>query len=181
MKSKKQHNIVTYIILIAGILLMLVPLAVTIISSFKTSREITGNFFGLPEEWTLANFERLFNDGITQYFLNSAFLTVVSVALIILVIPMAAYSIARHMERRKIFAIMYTLLILGMFVPFQVIMLPMAKPGLASVAIFNFLGLWNQFLLPIALKLGVENFAVKGMQGRGVLVDFTRHFGHYPA
>ena len=29
-----------------------------------------------------------------------------------------------------------------------------------------------------ALKLGVENFAVKGMQGRGVLVDFTRHFGH---
>lgn len=28
-----------------------------------------------------------------------------------------------------------------------------------------------------ALKLGVENFAVKGMQGRGVLVDFTRHFG----
>lgn len=28
-----------------------------------------------------------------------------------------------------------------------------------------------------ALKLGVENFAVKGMQGRGVLVDFSRHFG----
>ncbi len=28
-----------------------------------------------------------------------------------------------------------------------------------------------------ALKLGVENFAVNGMQGRGVLVDFTRHFG----
>ena len=30
---------------------------------------------------------------------------------------------------------------------FQV-MLPMARPGMASVAIFNFLGLWNQFLLP---------------------------------
>lgn len=28
-----------------------------------------------------------------------------------------------------------------------------------------------------ALKLGIENFAVKGMQGRGVLVDFTRHYG----
>ena len=28
-----------------------------------------------------------------------------------------------------------------------------------------------------ALKLGIENFAVNGMQGRGVLVDFTRHFG----
>ena len=28
-----------------------------------------------------------------------------------------------------------------------------------------------------ARKLGIENFAVKGMQGRGVLVDFTRHYG----
>jgi len=29
-----------------------------------------------------------------------------------------------------------------------------------------------------ARKLGIENFAVKGMQGRGVLVDFVRHYGH---
>ncbi len=29
-----------------------------------------------------------------------------------------------------------------------------------------------------ARKLGIENFAVKGMQGRGVMVDFVRHFGH---
>ncbi|WP_454689403.1 cyclase family protein [Achromobacter aloeverae] len=28
-----------------------------------------------------------------------------------------------------------------------------------------------------ALKLGVENMAAKGMQGRGVLVDLARHFG----
>lgn len=28
-----------------------------------------------------------------------------------------------------------------------------------------------------ALRLGIENFAAQGMQGRGVLVDFTRHFG----
>jgi len=28
-----------------------------------------------------------------------------------------------------------------------------------------------------ALKLGIENYAVKGMQGRGVLVDLVRHFG----
>lgn len=29
-----------------------------------------------------------------------------------------------------------------------------------------------------ARRLGIENFAVKGMQGRGVLVDFVRHHGH---
>lgn len=34
---------------------------------------------------------------------------------------------------------------------FQV-MLPMAKPGLISVAIFNFLGQWNQYMLPTVLN-----------------------------
>lgn len=127
MKAKKQSHILAYIVLIAGIFLMLIPLAVTLISSFKLTADITGNFFGLPKEWTLSNYERLFTDGISTYFMNSTFMTVVSVGLIILVIPMAAFSIARHMDRKKIFSIMYTLLIIGMFVPFQVIMLPMSK------------------------------------------------------
>ncbi|MET9412630.1 carbohydrate ABC transporter permease [Streptomyces klenkii] len=39
---------------------------------------------------------------------------------------------------------------------FQV-MLPMAKPGLISVGIFNFLGQWNQYLLPAVLNVGDEN------------------------
>lgn len=145
MKSKKQNNLIAYIVLIIGILLMLIPLGVTIISSFKTTKEITGNFFGLPEEWTLSNYERLFNDGIIHYFLNSAFLTVVSVVLIILVIPMAAFAIARHMDRKKVFAIMYTLLIIGMFVPFQVIMLPMAKL-MSSLGMTNLVGLTILYL-----------------------------------
>ena len=42
---------------------------------------------------------------------------------------------------------------------FQV-MLPMAKPGMASVAIFNFLGLWNQFLLPVALNTDPDNYVL---------------------
>ncbi|MBT2396166.1 carbohydrate ABC transporter permease [Streptomyces sp. ISL-100] len=34
---------------------------------------------------------------------------------------------------------------------FQV-MVPMAKPGLISIGIFNFLGQWNQFILPLSLN-----------------------------
>jgi N-acetylglucosamine transport system permease protein len=40
------------------------------------------------------------------------------------------------------------------------IMLPMAKPGLATVAILNFVGLWNQFLLPIALNTNPDNYVL---------------------
>ena len=40
------------------------------------------------------------------------------------------------------------------------VMLPMAKPGIAAVAIFNFLGLWNQFLLPVALNTNEKNYVL---------------------
>lgn len=40
----------------------------------------------------------------------------------------------------------------GQWTTFFRIMLPMAAPGLASVTIFNFLGLWNQLLLPLTLN-----------------------------
>jgi N-acetylglucosamine transport system permease protein len=36
---------------------------------------------------------------------------------------------------------------------FQV-MMPMAKPGLVSITIFNIIGQWNQYLLPVALMQG---------------------------
>ena len=38
--------------------------------------------------------------------------------------------------------------------PFQVffkVLLPMASPGLISMGIFNFLGMWNQYVLPLVL------------------------------
>ncbi|MEB8343067.1 carbohydrate ABC transporter permease [Streptomyces endophyticus] len=37
------------------------------------------------------------------------------------------------------------------------IMLPMAKPGLISVGIFNFLGQWNQYMLPTVLNPSPDN------------------------
>ncbi|MFV0427343.1 MAG: carbohydrate ABC transporter permease [Beutenbergiaceae bacterium] len=63
---------------------------------------------------------------------------------------------------------------------FQV-MLPMAAPGMASVAIFNFLGLWNQFLLPVALNPSQDQWVLsQAMAGyassAGYNVDFGRLF-----
>ncbi|WP_310718069.1 carbohydrate ABC transporter permease [Streptomyces lydicus] len=42
---------------------------------------------------------------------------------------------------------------------FQV-MLPMAKPGLISVGIFNFLGQWNQYLLPMVLNQDEDKYVL---------------------
>jgi N-acetylglucosamine transport system permease protein len=61
------------------------------------------------------------------------------------------------------------------------IMLPMARPGMASVAIFNFLGLWNQFLLPVALNTDQRRYVLtQGMaefaSQAGYAVDFGALF-----
>ncbi|MER7335356.1 MULTISPECIES: carbohydrate ABC transporter permease [unclassified Micromonospora] len=45
----------------------------------------------------------------------------------------------------------------GHFRLFFQVMLPMARPGLISVGIFNFLNHWNQFLLPQVLMQGDES------------------------
>ncbi|WBB67504.1 carbohydrate ABC transporter permease [Micromonospora sp. WMMD812] len=45
----------------------------------------------------------------------------------------------------------------GHFRLFFRVMLPMARPGLISVGIFNFLSHWNQFLLPQVLMQGDES------------------------
>jgi ABC-type glycerol-3-phosphate transport system permease component len=66
----------------------------------------------------------------------------------------------------------------GPFRIFFQIMLPMATPGIASVAILNFLGLWNQFLLPIALNPNVKNYVLsQGMATFASQAGYAVNFG----
>ncbi|MCI9887130.1 carbohydrate ABC transporter permease [Micrococcales bacterium 31B] len=48
----------------------------------------------------------------------------------------------------------------GDFKTFFLIMLPMAKNGIVSVTIFNFLGLWNQYLLPLVLNTDSSKYVL---------------------
>jgi len=40
------------------------------------------------------------------------------------------------------------------------VMLPLARPGLVTVGIFNFLGLWNQYLLPLVLNPDPDRYVL---------------------
>jgi N-acetylglucosamine transport system permease protein len=58
------------------------------------------------------------------------------------------------------------------------IMLPMARPGIAAVAIFNFLGLWNQFLLPVALNTDPSRYVLtQGMAEFASQAGYSVDFG----
>ncbi|WP_420000578.1 carbohydrate ABC transporter permease [Streptomyces boninensis] len=59
------------------------------------------------------------------------------------------------------------------------IMLPMAKPGLVSIGIFNFLGQWNQYLLPLVLNNRNEDSYVlpQGLANLAVAQGYAGDWG----
>jgi N-acetylglucosamine transport system permease protein len=65
---------------------------------------------------------------------------------------------------------------------FQV-MLPMAKPGLISVGIFNVLGQWNQYLLPVVLMQSQHGEPPHYMLSQGLvsLMVAQGYSGDFPA
>ena len=156
-KEEKVTNFWKYALLVVGGILILVPLLVTVFSSFKTTKDIMNHFFSLPNPFTLSNYQRLIADDIGGYFWNSAVITILSLIAVAIFIPAAAYSIARNMSKRKAFNIMYSLLILGIFVPFQVIMIPitvmMSKLGLANM--YGLVILYLTYAIPQTLFLYV--------------------------
>ena len=104
MKKEERYNTFwKYVLLVVGSILILIPLLATVFSSFKTTKDIMQHFFAFPNPVTLSNYTRLLADGIGHYFLNSTIITVVSVILVTLFIPAAAYSIARNMSKKRAF------------------------------------------------------------------------------
>jgi N-acetylglucosamine transport system permease protein len=60
---------------------------------------------------------------------------------------------------------------------FQV-MLPLAKPGLVAMGIFNFLGQWNQFLLPLVLMPDEEKYLMsQGLYFLAVQQGYQNDYG----
>lgn len=182
-KEEKLNQFWKYVLLIVGGILILVPLLVTVFSSFKTTKDIMNHFFSLPNPFTLSNYERLISDGIGSYFWNSAVITVLSLIVVAFFIPAAAYSIARNMSKKKAFAIMYSLLILGIFVPFQVIMIPitvmMSKLGLANM--WGLVILYLTYAIPqtLFLYVGYIKISVPDSLDEAAEIDGADRFTTY--
>lgn len=155
MKKYNLSKILTLALLLLGLMAILVPLYLTVVSSFKTTANITGDFFGLPNPFTWLNYERVFDDGLVIHFINSALITVVSIVLITLFVPIAAYALSRNMKRHTNYRVIYFLLIIGIFVPFQVVMLPITKlmSNLGMMNVPGLIILYLTFAIPQSLFL----------------------------
>lgn len=135
-------RIAIYSILIIAAIYFLIPLFIMIITSIKTMNDIrTGHLISWPSEVTLAAWKEAWGtacigvkcDGIKGYFWNSV--RMVIPAVLISTIMGAANGYILSKWRFKGSEIFFSCLLLGCFIPFQVILLPMARTlGLLGIS-----------------------------------------------
>ncbi len=157
---KKRKNIFLYIVLSALALLFLVPIILVVINSFKSRLYISSSPFFLPNSETFVGLENYINgiasSGFFSAVLRSFFITVVSVALIILFTSMTAWYLVRVNSRMSKF--LYYLFVFSMIVPFQMVMYTMTFV-VNKVSLNNVLGI---NLVYLGFGAGLSVFMLSG-------------------
>lgn len=130
MKAKKlNRDIVTLIFLLILAVLYLTPIFIVFMNSFKGRFYISDTPFALPNAQTFVGIKNYFSGiaktGFIQAFGYSLFITVFSVATIVLFTAMTAWCITR--VKSKFSSFLYYLLVFSMIVPFQMVMFTMSK------------------------------------------------------
>jgi raffinose/stachyose/melibiose transport system permease protein len=111
-------------VLLLNAFIMIYPLFVMLISSFKTNAEIFTSPFALPHSFSLANAEKVWTDtNFVRYLANSIGVTAASIVLIVIFATMAAYAIARYEFRGN--ALMLMFFLSGMTVPLKLAIIPL--------------------------------------------------------
>lgn len=127
--GKKIFNTVSFILLVGFAAAFIFPIAVVFINSFKAKFSINSSPFSLPkgDEFVgLSNYtEGIKSTGFPPAFGRSLFITVFSVALIIICTSMCAWYIVR--VKNLFTGALYYALVFSMIVPFQMVMFTMSK------------------------------------------------------
>lgn len=124
----KNKHIGVYCLLGLGSLLVLFPFYLTIVSAFKTTGELSTNFFGLPSSFNLENLQTVLGKpGYFNALRNSFVITAVALAAEAILLPMVSYPIARRMGTSRFYRFLYYFMVANIFIPFQVKMMPLAK------------------------------------------------------
>ncbi|WP_141503153.1 carbohydrate ABC transporter permease [Paenibacillus luteus] len=97
-------------------LIMLVPLLLILLNSFKTQGEAASMNFKWPSQWVFSNYTVVIESGkLLQSFGNSMLYSVVSVVLGIVLCAMAAYVLSR--KKTRINRFLYLFVVLGITMP----------------------------------------------------------------
>lgn len=155
----KKKNLPAMILLILGLSAIALPLYMTIVIAFKQPTEMTNSIAGilsLPQTWSLHNFKEAMR--VTDFWHslgNSLMITIVTVGLSLVIHSLMGYALARNRKESKFYNFVYLFIVSGMFVPFAILMMPLAKQT-AEMGLENWFGvvlLYVVFYMPMNILL----------------------------
>ncbi len=159
-KNASMHtNKVAMVLLILGLSTIIFPLYLTIVIAFKQPSEMTNSISGilsLPKSWSLSNFREAME--VTDFWRslkNSLLITLVAVGLSIIIHSLMGYALGRNKAKNKFYSFVYLFIVSGMFVPFAILMMPLAKQT-AELGLANWFGviiLYVVFYMPMNVLL----------------------------
>lgn len=130
-----------YLVLLLFVLFYMLPLYVMLVNSVKPLSEITGGgMMALPQVWTLEPWAKAWSTaqigvqptGLRPYFWNSISMVVPAVAISTVLGALNGYVLTKWRFRGD--TILFGLMLFACFIPFQIVLIPMA-------AVLGFLGL----------------------------------------
>ena len=145
-KKRTRSNISALSIVKGGLLhalllvyaiIVIYPMVWLVSASLKSSIELFESPWKLPAAPQWANYAKAWTEaGIGQYFVNSVFVTAVSMFFILLIGSMAAYALARFVFPGS--GVIYTVFVSGMMFPVFLSIVPL------FLLLRNF-GMWNNY------------------------------------
>lgn len=113
------------------------PLFWLFLSSLKSSAEMFGSTWSLPQEWRWGNYAAAWEAGISQYLISSVIVTVVSTILVVFLSAAASFALVVLRFRGK--TLIYAAILGGLILPPEVALFPLFKT-------LNMLGIYNTYL-----------------------------------
>ena len=158
-KRKLNPSLLPMVLLILGLSTIAFPLYMTIVIAFKQPSEMSNTISGilsLPKHWSFSNFSEAME--VTDFWRSlgySLLITLVTVVLSIVIHSMIGYVLGRNKNHNKFYGFVYLFIVSGMFVPFAILMMPLAKET-AELGLANWFGvilLYVVFYMPMNIML----------------------------
>jgi len=130
-----RANVPIFLVLAVVATSIVYPLYFVIITSLRPNTDYLKDSFGLPGVWTFDNYVRLIEVyGVGQAFLNSLYVAVVTIVLVLILATLAGYALAKYpVPGAKYFTSIFVSL---MLVPGAVLIIPtyvmLARLGLVG-------------------------------------------------
>jgi glucose/mannose transport system permease protein len=131
-----------YLVLLLFALFYLLPFAIMVINSMKPLAEITGgNMMALPQDWSFEPWAKAWSTaqigveptGLKPYFWNSIKMVVPAVLISTMLGALNGYVLTKW--RFKFDTVIFGFLLFACFIPFQIVLIPMARIlGLTGLA-----------------------------------------------